>query len=288
MSLTTYLKEHAPIREAFMALHNAELRKIKPTPLLVPRKSNDYRLVGTAFDYLARIELARRLAGAVEIHEGPWIAERGAEHVERFCRTKAQGRQWRKILLGARDEIKGLGMSPDALPRIVELAQYLAHADCLHRRREAFDPDFKAIPDVGAELIGLHRAFQVATGFEPENTCILNPDFPRGRELGGADGDLILDTTLIDIKVVDSMAATVEAVIQLAGYAVLQKLGGTDLGKKRYKPPFTLIGIYFGRHGQLVTWSLAELFPAGNFDEFAKRFVGEIPEWKASYGFQGG
>lgn len=283
MSLTSYLKEHAPVRDAFKALHNAEARKIVPTATLAPSLTRNPSFVGTAFDYLARISLAARLPEGVAIHAHPWVAEDCVDFLDERC-TKAQARKWRKLILAARKEIEGLELNPDTLPHVIELVQYLAHTDYLLRYPDGFDPDFKSIPEVAAELTALHGVFSAAKGFDAAKICILNPVFESSHEVGGADADLILDRTLIDFKVVKDMKAQLDYVLQLAGYAVLHMRGGIKIDPP-YKKPFTHVGIYFARHGQLVTWKMGDIFQHAGFDEFGKVFWEELPGWKRSMGY---
>jgi hypothetical protein len=85
MSLTRYLEKHTPIRDAFKELHNAEVRKIRSTAIMVPSQTKNPSFVGTAFDYLARINLASRLSG-VRVHDGGWVAERVANFLDKNAR----------------------------------------------------------------------------------------------------------------------------------------------------------------------------------------------------------
>lgn len=53
-----------------------------------------------------------------------------------------------------------------------------------------------------AEDIGTPLALVRPEEFRAKRTCVLNPTFGAASELvGAADGDLILDGTLIDVKV---------------------------------------------------------------------------------------
>ncbi|MBY0566011.1 MAG: hypothetical protein K2P70_01770 [Hyphomonadaceae bacterium] len=281
MSLTRYLEKHTPIRDAFKALHNAEARKIRPWAMLAPSLTKNPSFVGTAFDYLARISLASRLPEGVTIHSRPWVAETCVNALEWRC-TKTQARKWKKLILGAREEI-GAALRSDA-PRAIELVQFLAHTDYLLRYPDGFDPDFKPSPEVTTELTALLRVFEVAKGFDAREICFLNPVFAASREVGGADADLILDTTLIDFKVVKNMEAAFDYVLQLAGYAVLHGRGGIAIDPP-YQKPFSHVGIYYARHGQLATWRMSDIFQSAGFDKFGKMFWEELPHWKQSAGY---
>jgi hypothetical protein len=113
-------------------------------------------------------------------------------------------------LLGAREEIANL--SSDS-PRVIELVQYLAHADYLWRHPHAFDPAFSPIPEVSAELSALLTVFNAAKGLEASELCIMNPVFVRSDDVGGADADLVLDSALVEIKVVKAMKADFDYMI---------------------------------------------------------------------------
>lgn len=281
MSLTRYLEKHAPIRDAFKALHNAEARKIRAWATLAPSLTKNPSFVGTAFDYLARISLASRLPPGVQIHSRPWVAETCINALEWRC-TKAKARKWRKLILGAKEEI-GAKLVSDS-NHAIELVQFLAHTDYLLRYPDGFDPDFKPIPEVTTELTALLKVLEAAKGFEAREVCFLNPVFAASREVGGADADLILDSTLIDFKVVKNMEAAFDYVLQLAGYAVLHGRGGIAIDPP-YRKPFSHVGIYFARHGQLVTWKMSDIFQHAGFDKFGKVFWEELPHWKRSAGY---
>lgn len=74
---------------------------------------------------------------------------------------------------------------------------------------------------------------------KPKHRLLLNPLFTKSGLVGGADADMILDDTLIDIKTTKSLKFTQEMYNQLLGYYAL------DAGKRK----IAHIGIYFSRYG---------------------------------------
>ena len=77
----------------------------------------------------------------------------------------------------------------------------------------------------------------------------LNPGFNGSTDVGGADGDLILNRTLLEIKTVKRWDIESErALKQLLGYVLLDY-------SDHYK--FNGIGIYMARQGVLFRWDLA-------------------------------
>ena len=83
--------------------------------------------------------------------------------------------------------------------------------------------------------------------FRAKRRCVLNPTFGRGSSLvGGADGDLIIDYTLIDIKTTKHLTFEREFFNQLIGYYVLSCIGGIDdCGRGKIKH----VAIYYARYG---------------------------------------
>ena len=106
--------------------------------------------------------------------------------------------------------------------------------------------------------------------FKAKNHCYLNPTFGYGSELvGGADADLIVDDTLIDVKTTKFLSFTQEQYNQLIGYYILSKLGKINESKDI---PISRIGIYFSRHGILHTISADDIENNPGFPKFVRVF----------------
>lgn len=75
----------------------------------------------------------------------------------------------------------------------------------------------------------------------------LNPTF-GSRETVGADGDLIIDGSLIDLKTVSRPELRREWVWQQVGYLLL------DGGRRHIEQ----VGFYLSRHAQLLRWTVPE------------------------------
>jgi hypothetical protein len=108
--------------------------------------------------------------------------------------------------------------------------------------------------------------------FVASRICILNPGFGEGSILiGGADADLLIDDTLIDIKATKHLQFTREMFNQLVGYYVLSTIGGiTPAG--RAGPRIRQIGVYFARYGVFVRVPVAEFVNPTTFGAFQRWF----------------
>lgn len=78
MSLTSLLQKK-PVRQKFYAEFEKPLLAGRPKPIAEPQTEN-YSLVGTAFDYAARMFLRRKYGRA---HRQPWVAEITLEQANR-------------------------------------------------------------------------------------------------------------------------------------------------------------------------------------------------------------
>ncbi len=148
---------------------------------------------------------------------------------------------------------------------------FLAKLD-LYVRARIIDPDYskadsRDIEDLRA-LIKLVRR----KDFNAESKVYFNPTFGKGSMMvGGADADMIIDDTLIDIKVTKILKLERKYLNQLIGYYLLSLIGGVNNNVK--DRPIKNIGIYFARHGLLWTIPLKALGTKKKFDEAKEWFT---------------
>ena len=98
------------------------------------------------------------------------------------------------------------GKVTDSLLRSILM---LARLDPVYRTGRLFDDiseaEYAGIDDDMADLRKLLAVADSSDLFKPKNSVYLNPEFGSGSALvGGADADMILDGTLIDIKTTKS------------------------------------------------------------------------------------
>ena len=80
--------------------------------------------------------------------------------------------------------------------------------------------------------------------------CRIGPTFEGSRDVGGADADVILGTSLIDVKTTVDPKVARDGLWQILGYALLDYSDAYGIDAA---------GFYFARQGQFVEWPLAEL-----------------------------
>jgi hypothetical protein len=271
VSLTSFL-ELADVRARFREEFQRPTRKRPARLLIEPTVQPEYRgRLGTAFDYLARFALQQRYPGATTKR---WLAETGLEIVRSQEDTRASQRQRRAIARLERQMDKAKqeysnylnsGMLTDGL---LEAAWHLAFLDEFRRApipplvllAKALPPDRSTL----AELRTMLELFPV-TDFAPRQRLFLNPTFgPASMLVGGADADVIVDSTLIDIKTNADPKLPRKDFNQLVGYAALAELGGVQGANLRIEQS----QVYLARFGTMVCYSRREVIDEERWPDF--------------------
>ena len=79
---------------------------------------------------------------------------------------------------------------------------------------------------------------------------VLNPTFDGSKDVGGADADLIIENTLIEIKTTTKLEIPGKWILQLLGYVLLDYSDSLKIDS---------IGLYMARQGKMFTWSVEEV-----------------------------
>jgi len=249
-----------------------------------PPLSRNYSLVGNAFDYLLRFHVKRLNPGA---HESEWIAETVASHSQYFdgnrdwiftggkIRLDPQGerdqRRARLVVKEARRHHAAFLRNGSGAENLLRSALLLAQLDPLLR---ASGINFSWRRADLADVRDLRRLLSVVEPrhFRTKRVCVLNPRFGEASELvGGADADLLLDGSLIEIKTTKLFEVKREWFDQLLGYYLLSRLDGIEGVDQRHR--VTRLGIYFSRHGYLWTFKVQEVVDERRLPAMARWFV---------------
>lgn len=264
MSLTSFLKI-SNIRKEFTNTFPFQAPKLS-RELLAPPQTKNYSLIGTAFDYLLRFHLERLNPNTLT---KPWVAQTGVE----LTKTKPKIHKQLKALINAiragpySDYIKTGNLSETVFASTIVLAKL----DMIYRigRLEPNIMDYE-----NEDILDLKNLLSIVDDslFKSQKFCTLNPIFGDASLLvGGADADMIIDETLIDIKTTKNLKFERDHYNQLIGYYILSKIGHIDGMKGKIKK----IGIYFSRHGILHTIPISQIDENPKFVSFVKWFEKE-------------
>lgn len=253
--------------------------------LLAPPRTNNYRSVGTAFDYLLRFYLEHKCPKAVTKR---WIAEDAFELVGNLLKRSNmtlyfEGKRLKlkefrnKVaiqLYEARQNHKTFLKTGKFTDKLFRSTLLLSQLDVIFRAGY-FDPNFGIYnPEDVKDLKALTKLIN-DKDFVAKKKCYLNPTFGKGSVLvGGADADLIIDDLLIDIKVTKHLKLDRDYINQLIGYYILSLIGGISTNK--LVSPIKRVGIYFARYGQLWTIPIKDLGNKKKFDDFKDWFIGYV------------
>jgi hypothetical protein len=264
MSLTSFLKDNADVRERFLQEFK-EPKFLAKNDLVAPPLTTRYSTVGTAFDYLLRFFIQHLNPHTID--KGYWVAEKAVELLADDAKLYAKSE---KIISRARKNLASFltkGQMSDAL---IESALLLATLDPIARAGRGHETIGVAHKDDVQDLKNLISAVDKNI-FTAKNLCMINPTFGSASVLvDGADADLVVDDTIIDIKTTKKMTLERSYLDQVLGYYVLHQISG--VGELNPKPTITKVAIYFSRFGYLYVVPLSELVDSATFSKFVRWF----------------
>jgi hypothetical protein len=234
--------------------------------IVAPFPGADLRLVGTALDFRARIEL-----GGFDPQSS--VAAAGIAHLPDYVAVTDNGQHRAAVLAGAFDVAAGLLRHPSSSEDLDRAAIMLAHCERIVRsgaralsgstgtaldvaasgQEFANELDPRAVRDVGSlvslnseQLESWRESIAGGERYEP------NPTFAASRSVGGADADWMIGETLFDCKVYGALTVPKlrDTLRQLLGYVLLDT--GDELGIRR-------VGMWLPRQRLAPTWGLLQL-----------------------------
>lgn len=292
MSLTRFVGM-AEVRARLKPLHPKQPRRLS-VPVKVEPRSKHSMLVGTAFDYLLRFELQRRVPTAIT---AAWVAE----YAPRLAGERLDVDEYTSVaMLG--DPLAGA--SPDEYMLSVEVAKrtrsIVEHAKAaLASYLKLRSPTSKQVAELAAYAIRLgkldaaYRTGRLWPGFEEASDediqdlialleivpfkqlicgkpLLLNPTFGEASRLvSGADADIIVGNMLVDFKTTKSNEIKFSYFDQLLGYVLLAR---RHQAEDRAFPKIDRIGLYFCRHGYLLTFDVSTWTANPEFSKVEKWF----------------
>jgi hypothetical protein len=271
--------------------------------LLAPPRSRRYSLVGTAFDYLLRWEIKRRNPDAIDTG---WVAEGVPFMLAPILFLRSGRREKGKSPIPDQEEMQELltvwqelhleneytsmqltWKAQDILAQaktqeatylstgmvtseLLVSALLLAQLDTI-RRAFKIPEDLGVVHDEDIEDLRQLLAIVPPDLFHASRLCVLNPTFGKASSMiHGADVDLVVDETLIEIKTTKHWKMRSEYIFQVIGYYLLSRISGIDGAPAGHE--ITRVGIYFSRFGYLFTAGVEEIIRPETFPVFEEWF----------------
>ena len=260
MSLSSFL-QRSDVRTKFkQEFPKPELGQNRE--ILAPLVSKNPRLIGTAFDYLMRFHAKYVNPQAIEQE---WIAEKSLRILRQpgFKRLYEQGYL---ILTQAKENYLEFLKTGQATEALIQSALGLAKLDVVYRSRKNTE-NLQQVDEEDVEDLKNLIALIEREKFKSSGVVVLNPTFDSALKLvGAADGDLILDDLLIDIKTFSKFKLERDDFNQLIGYYSLVRLGSIDGAPPQHE--IKRLGIYFSRHAYLHVIPVEEVIDEQRFPQF--------------------
>ena len=266
MSLTSFISLH-DVKERFSQEFPLPHASLKGT-MVAPPVTKNYTLMGTAFDYLMRFRLERLNPDCVT---QPWVAETSVELTGVIPRLAFAEKQANSLLRFAKESHVAYIKTGDLSENVLKSTVYLAQLDGIYRAGMV-DPKMGTVDPADLEDLK-HLVDAVKPELFPAHLhCLLNPTFGEASLLvGGADADIYLDDTLIDIKTTKYLEFNREQYNQLIGYYILATISGRVGALK--SPTVRRVGIYFSRYGVLHTIPTDAIGAKGDLGDFIQWFT---------------
>lgn len=240
--------------------------KVLPREPLPGERHYGWGGAGMAFDYRVRLLLAPQ-------DPSGFVAAAGARNLAGRARRRTLPPAWLDLVVALVDaQLDQPAADPVVADagsvEVARLCGLLALYEQLYRMPPAYleeHPLVVAGPDATLEdqlnlvdermvddVVRLAALFAQAQPqfLDPGLAVVCNPTFDRTEDLGGADADLIVDGTLLDLKTAKRPALDKRTVWQVLGYLL------ADTSDRHH---ISSVGWYFARHGLL--WEL----PVGEF-----------------------
>jgi hypothetical protein len=219
-------------------------------------------LVGSAFDYLMRFRIQFLNPHCIC---RPWVADAAIRYTQsrKDAADSRERSNWietaarvANALACCRDQHRRFLESGTLTEGLLESVFLLAQIDHFVRNKADFFCPLES-RRAQEELAAMYEIIP-AHYFAPRKECVLNPTFGAGSSLvGGADADLLLDQTLVEIKTTTALKATAKVFEQLVAYLALAEIGGVD--GQREVQPIVSIGVYAARYGCYHAWCVGDI-----------------------------
>lgn len=272
MSLTWFVKL-PEVKEKIQQSFKRPKFYIYNREIVVPPLSNNYQLVGTAFDYLMRFYLKYLNPDAIT---RAWVAENAYFFEDDVPGAINLNNKAKDLLREAKNRYIEFLENGEITDELIRSTLHLAYMD-ISVRTLVLSEEIGDIEQTNEQdVLDLKNMYSLLTKrkrwLTAKKICVLNPTFGEASRLvGGADADLIIDDTLIDIKSTKKFIIKGEYINQLLGYYTLYRLGGIDNVKKN--PEIKRLGIYYARFNKLCTFKISDIISEQDFIVHARWFV---------------
>lgn len=301
MSLTSKIKKDKGFKEILLSVEpkkedyytlskkesfSDEYNICAPNNLSNPQ--SDSKLVGTTFDYLARLRIGQFVKNEdmriIEISKmGFYKLTNRPEYKKRNLASNEPYKAWLyEIANFLRD-------SSIPISSLYEIAVHLAKLEHIKRRRvtkeEILDVDYllfepspkEIIDDLDNLMTVFEEKFMIPKIIKKKSEVVFNPDFGVGSLLvDGADGDIFIHGTIYDFKTTKKNIFNKDDNLQLIGYFLLNELAIETMSDELvgYRHiDINRIAFYKARFGEVEYYDVSKYLPYKEVRQKLKEIV---------------
>ncbi|MDM5283780.1 hypothetical protein [Peribacillus frigoritolerans] len=310
MSLTSKIDKDKAFKEILLSVEPKKedyytLSKNEPfseqynlyAPNNLSNPQSDSRLVGTAFDYLARLRIGQFIKSKemkmIEVSKmGFYKLMKRPEYKKRNLEPSQPYRYWMDQMGAFLDD------SSIPISNLYEIAVHLAKLEHIKRRtvkkEEILDVDYllfepspkEIIDDLDNLMTVFEEKFMIPKIIKKKSEVVFNPNFGVGSLLvDGADGDLSIDGTLYDFKTTKESMLSKKDNLQLIGYFLLNELAIETMSDELlgYRHiDIKRIAFYKARYGEIEYYDVSEYLPYRDVRQKIKEIVIHFKDKKIS------
>ncbi|PRT26780.1 hypothetical protein [Bacillus wiedmannii] len=265
------IKKVTPNRNDFQTL-SGNVAFSNEYAMLVPNAlENPYNsmILGTAFDYMARLMIARVVTNNREDFFTELAAEKGLDEFKRLngeddnisIRLENLYNQAVNLM---RDFVEG----GSDIQTIVRVSNFSANLEWVHRNHELPADIRKSLfshpsEDIARELEVMCKVFEekflIPEIVHKDSAVVYNPEFGLASLMvDGADGDIIIDGVLYDFKTGKPLVYSWVNAAQLIGYYFLNEISLTarEWGYESSSFNIEKVALYKARYGEIEYFDL--------------------------------
>jgi|SRR5690625_150444 len=262
-----------PKREKFYTLSQHDAFSSQYVIQAPYQLSNTYysSIIGTAFDYLARLIIAKKVSWA---KDEVWIdsaSERGLKMLVRITPDivgKKLFRKYNKGLSLAKQFVRG---TTEITTDLLNHSTYMARLE--HVMRSGLAPEsikdsllseeeFQVITELGRICDVFQNEFMIPEIITIESDVVFNPHFGISSiASGSADADIFIDGVLYDFKTTKIIGYRWQDIAQVFGYYFLHEISnrGNDVQSMLQGKKITSLALYKARYGEVEKVNISDM-----------------------------
>src|SRR5699024_4882851 len=258
------LRDIIPSKDEFHALSGHDAFSTSYTTQVPYKLTKSYyaSVVGTAFDYMARLMLAQ---GISTKDEEVWVdsaSSKGLSILLKSVSKKSQYSLTKKYEKGQMIAKEFITLKRHLSDELLRHSTYLARLE--HVFRSGMPPqniEESLLSEEADEIIKelktmcdiFKSKFMIPGVITSESDVVFNPHFGNAsRACGGADADIFIDGTLYDFKTTKDTGYKWQDIAQIFGYYFLNEIAKktNDLNASLYNKKIEHLAFYKARYGE--------------------------------------